>query len=408
MRPDQIAIRDYTYELPAERIAAWPLPERDASKLLIYKESSISETVFKNISNYLPQGSLLIFNNTRVIEARLLFQKESGASIEIFCLEPDPRYAGFITAITHQAKVYWRCLVGGASKWKQGYVPSKKMMYDGSEVVLQAKYVEKLKDSFVIEFSWTPSHLSFAEALHIAGVIPLPPYIKRPAETSDADRYQTIYANSNGSVAAPTAGLHFTEQIFENFSTKNITIDYVTLHVGAGTFKPVKSETLAGHEMHAEIIEVKNTTIEHIAKNIEKNIIPIGTTSLRTIESLYWLGVKASLDPSISLEQLQVCQWDAYELNGDISAIDAVEALLAWMKKNNLSILFTKTQLLIVPGYKFRIARALVTNFHQPQSTLLLLVAAFVGEKWKAIYEYALENNYRFLSYGDGCLLFRQ
>jgi S-adenosylmethionine:tRNA ribosyltransferase-isomerase len=408
MRPDQIAIRDYTYELPTERIAAWPLPERDASKLLIYKGAAIEEDIFKHIGDHIPPGSLLIFNNTRVIEARILFQKESGASIEIFCLESDSRYAGFITAITHQAKVYWRCLVGGASKWKGGYVPSKKIISNGKEVILQAKYVEKLKDSFVIEFSWTPSHLSFAEILHLAGVVPLPPYIKRPVENSDATRYQTIYAQHNGSVAAPTAGLHFTEQVFETLVAKDQAIDYVTLHVGAGTFKPVKAETLAGHEMHAEFIEVKDTSIENIVKGIANNIIPIGTTSLRTIESLYWLGAKAALDPSISLEQLQVFQWDAYELNGELSTREALEGLLGWMKKNNLSTLFTKTQLLIVPGYKFRVANVLVTNFHQPQSTLLLLVAAFVGEKWKAIYEYALENDFRFLSYGDGCLLFRQ
>jgi len=300
------------------------------------------------------------------------------------------------------------CLIGGASKWKTGQLLEKKIPHGDETIVLQAKYLEKIKDSFAIELSWAPASLSFAELLHIAGMIPLPPYIKRPAESGDATRYQTIYALTEGSVAAPTAGLHFTESLFERLQAKHIQRSYVTLHVGAGTFQPVKSENMEGHNMHAEFIDIPTALIQQLIDYTNRFITVVGTTSLRTVESLYWLGVKTILSPTIAPAELVVHQWDPYELKADhISVQEALTSLLQYMKKQQWDRLITRTQLLITPGYTIRIPKALVTNFHQPQSTLLLLVAAFVGTQWKNIYEHALEHEFRFLSYGDGCLLFR-
>lgn len=408
MHPKSLAIKDFTYQLPEERIARYPLPERDSSKLLIYNESRIREDIYRNIDQYLPADSLLIFNNTKVVEARLLFQKLTGASIEIFCLEPHARYADITTAMSQKGQVTWMCLIGGASKWKTGQLLEKHIPYGDSTIVLQARYLEKIKDSFAIELSWTPDSLSFAEVLHIAGIIPLPPYIKRPAELSDATRYQTIYAHTDGSVAAPTAGLHFTESLFERLQARNIQRSYVTLHVGAGTFQPVKSDLMEGHEMHAEFIDVSATLVQQLIDYAGRPVTVVGTTSLRTVESLYWLGVKTLLTPSITPEALVIHQWDAYELDAaNITVQEALTSLLRYMEQHQWERLITKTQLLITPGYTIRIPTALVTNFHQPQSTLLLLVAAFAGKEWKNIYEYALEHEFRFLSYGDGCLLFR-
>lgn len=409
MHPKRLAIKDFTYELPDERIAHYPLPERDGSKLLIYKEGHISEDVYRHIDQFLPADSLLLFNNTRVVAARLLFQKPTGASIEIFCLEPHTTYSDITTAMSQKGKVTWMCLVGGFSKWKPGQLLERKIPYGDSHITIQARYVEKIQDSFAIELSWTPDHLSFAEVLHIAGMIPLPPYIKRKADEADTQRYQTIYAESEGSVAAPTAGLHFTDDLFERLQARNIQRDYVTLHVGAGTFQPVKSDTMEDHPMHAEFIDVPQSLLQHILDFAEKHITVVGTTSLRTVESLYWLGVKTILNPGIQPEQLAIQQWDAYELNADeITVQQSLTALLQYMQRQGWERLITKTRLLITPGYTIRIPRALVTNFHQPQSTLLLLVAAFVGPQWKSLYQYALEHEFRFLSYGDGCLLFRQ
>lgn len=412
--PKNISIHNYTYFLPEERIAKYPLAERDASKLLIYKEGEIAESSYKNISHHIPENSLLVFNNTKVVEARLLFQKPTGGVIEIFCLEPHEQYADITTAMLQRNKVVWQCLVGGASKWKRGQVLEKKIKKGGKEIILHAKYIEKRIDSFIIELSWSPTELSFAEVLHHAGAIPLPPYIKRAAEKTDAERYQTVYAHFDGSVAAPTAGLHFTDAVFQTLKEKNILTDFVTLHVGAGTFKPVKSDTIQEHEMHAEFIDVTKTTIEKIITNLDNNIIAVGTTSLRTIESLYWLGVKQSLvgsqesgvepDKSPSLSQ-----WEAYELpNENILPKDALLALLQWMDRNKLERLVAKTQILIAPGYEFKIVNGLITNFHQPQSTLLLLVAALIGDDWEKVYNYALQNDFRFLSYGDGSLLWKK
>ncbi len=294
---------------------------------------------------------------------------------------------------------------------KQGKLLEKKIKQGDKEIILNASYIEKRNDSFIIELSWSPAELSFAEILHYAGAIPLPPYIKRAVEEADAERYQTVYAHFDGSVAAPTAGLHFTDTIFKNLKEKNISTDFVTLHVGAGTFKPVKAETMQEHEMHAEFIDVSKTTIENIIKNLDNNIIAVGTTSLRTIESLYWLGVKQSLvgsrESGVEPDRLLLLsQWEAYELNEkNITAKEALLALLNWMDENKLERLVAKTQILIAPGYQFKIVKGLITNFHQPQSTLLLLVAALIGNDWRKVYDYALQNDFRFLSYGDGSLL---
>lgn len=409
MHPKNLSIADFNYTLPEHLIANYPLEKRDASKLLIYRQGQIAEDIYRNITTHLPNNALLIFNNTKVVEARLLFQKPTGGIIEVFCLEPHEQYSDITTAMLQQGKVYWHCLVGGASKWKHGQV-LEKMISSGDQLIrLQAAYIEKRPGSFVIELSWSASDMSFAELLHRAGAIPLPPYIKRKAEFSDSERYQTIYAHHDGSVAAPTAGLHFTDNIFKQLEEKNIATGFVTLHVGAGTFKPVKSEKMEGHEMHAEFIDISKRTIEQLLSKIGDNIIPVGTTSMRTIESLYWLGVKIlAIRQSTSTVQVpELSQWEVYDhLPQHISAEESLHSLLQWMEENKMERLLTKTQIIIAPGYQPRIAKALITNFHQPQSTLLLLIGALIGENWRKVYDYALANDFRFLSYGDGCLLF--
>ncbi|HEX9510881.1 MAG TPA: S-adenosylmethionine:tRNA ribosyltransferase-isomerase [Puia sp.] len=412
MHPKKISIADYSYHLPGEFIAHYPLAERDASKLLIYREGKISEDVYRHIADHLPANSLLVFNNTKVVEARILFRKPTGAQIELFCLEPPPEYAGITAAMQQHGKVRWKCLIGGASKWKPGQVLTRTIERQGESGgnipgTLEARYITKLEDSFLIELSWEPAHLSFAELLHQAGLIPLPPYIRRAVEESDSERYQTIYARHDGSVAAPTAGLHFTGTIFQALAAKNIQQEFVTLHVGAGTFLPVKAPTMEQHVMHSEYLSVTQATIKKLLGAAGANIIPVGTTSARTIESLYWLGVKTLQDPEIIPEDLAVQQWDPYGGGEAISPEKALTALLSWMERQGLPQLLSKTQLLITPGYDWKIARGLITNFHQPESTLLLLVASLIGKDWKKVYDYALEHQFRFLSYGDGCLLFR-
>lgn len=409
MHPRSIAINDYTYLLPEEKIAKYPLQERDASKLLIYRNQHITEDIYRNIDNYLPGESLLVFNNTKVIAARLLFQKSSGGTIEIFCLEPHEEYADITTGMLQQGHVLWKCLIGGASKWKMGQVLYKSIQDNHQTITIEAKYIAKQTDCFVIEFSWSPAQLSFAELLHSAGLIPLPPYIKRMSENSDRERYQTIYAMPEGSVAAPTAGLHFTSAIFDKLRSKNIHTGFVTLHVGAGTFKPVKSEFMHEHPMHAEFIDTPIETIRQLL-NHHNHIFSVGTTSLRTLESIYWMGVKTILKPGISNEELTIKQWEVYDelQQQKLTAKEVLESLLLWMDKNNLQRLLGKTQILIAPGYPFQLVKGLITNFHQPQSTLLLLVAALIGEDWRKVYDYALKNEFRFLSYGDGSLLYLQ
>lgn len=406
MHPKYLSIDDFEYDLPEEKIARYPLPERDQSKLLVYKNKEIEESIYKNIDQYLPANSLLILNDAKVIEARILFQKPTGGLIEIFCLEPVIQ-EDIALALSRKATVEWTCLIGGASKWKPGQILQKEINLPKQKIILEAKFLQKLHAGFAVQLSWTPAEFSFAEILHFAGNIPLPPYLKREAESADQERYQTIYATAKGSVAAPTSGLHFTKPVFEKLHHKKILIDRVTLHVSAGTFKPVQPGLMEQHEMHAELIDVGISTIENIIEHSERFVTAVGTTSLRTLETLYWMGVKLILFKNISRQDLVIQQWDPYELATEkISAAEALKALHLWMLGNNLSRLVTKTQLLIAPGYKMKIPKALITNFHQPRSTLLLLIAAFTGNEWRTIYDYALENEFRFLSYGDGCLLF--
>jgi S-adenosylmethionine:tRNA ribosyltransferase-isomerase len=396
---NELVMSAFGYELPEEKIARVPLRERDASKLLVWRSGKIQEGVYAKIGNFLPSPCLLAFNNSRVVEARLLFQKPTGGVIEIFCLEPYSEQS-VSEGLMQTESVLWTCLIGGASKWKRHQVLIKEF----GEVRLEAHFVEKRKDDFVIEFSWTPIEFSFASVLHLLGSIPLPPYLKRPADISDTVRYQTVYARESGSVAAPTAGLHFSEQLIQSLSEKNIEPLYLTLHVGAGTFMPVKTDKISEHLMHEEFIEVRAATIEKLISKLHEPVIAVGTTSLRTLETLYWLGLKISKQKNISAKDLHLDQEYPYRQTGDISPSDALFYLLNWIKNEPEEKLITKTQLFIVPGYTFKMVRGLITNFHQPHSTLLLLVAAFIGPSWKSAYSFALEHEFRFLSYGDGCL----
>lgn len=398
MDPRQIPIRDYDYPLPQERIASFPLDDRDASRLLIYRRGIISEDVYRNISDHLPANSLLLFNNTKVVEARLLFTKPSGGTIELFCLEPAAEQADIATGMQQKGSVLWNCLIGGASKWKKGQVLVKQK----EQLLLEARFAGREADCFRISFQWTPAALSFAEVLHRLGQVPLPPYLHRQPEISDAQRYQTIFAQPEGSVAAPTAGLHFTPQIFARLRTKKIRHEFLTLHVGAGTFRPVKSDRLGGHEMHAEYFELQRETLASLRTSLGSPIVAVGTTSLRVLETIYWTGVKLLMK-----REPEVLQWDPYELPGAITPEEALAALEKYLDERSIGRFIAKTRLLIAPAYRFRVADGLITNFHQPQSTLLLLVAAFIGEDWRKLYQYALEHEFRFLSYGDGCLLWR-
>jgi S-adenosylmethionine:tRNA ribosyltransferase-isomerase len=397
--PRLLSIQQFTYTLPENRIAHHPLPRREDSKLLVYGEGKIVDNTYSAIAEHLPANSLLVFNDTRVFAARLLFQKETRGVVEIFCLSPADEKTEISTAMKNAGSVQWKCLVGGASKWKPGQVLEKRM----TNVILRAKYLEKLPDGFVIELSWTPGELSFSEILQKLGATPLPPYIKRSAEAEDVSRYQTVFAKAEGSVAAPTAGLHFSESVMKELGRKNIETSFLTLHVGAGTFKPVKSEKIGGHVMHSEWIELPLSLLEKLRQKTGEKIIAVGTTSLRTLESIYWIGRKLALGAD-RIEPL--LQWEAYEAEEEISTEKALDALIQHLRSHKLEKLITQTGILIAPGYRFRLVNGLVTNFHQPNSTLLLLIAAFIGDEWRKVYDHALQNNYRFLSYGDGSLLF--
>ena len=400
-----IYIKDFDYDLPHERIAEFPLQERDQSKLLLYQNGEIADDHFLNLHKYIPEESTLILNNTKVIEARILFQKLTGGVIEIFCLEPFQQ--AIEQSLSSTEKVQWLCLIGGASKWKHGHILQKEVFINNELVHLSARYIDKQADSFIIEFCWQSQHYSFAEVLHAAGAIPLPPYIKRSVTEEDKERYQTIFSKQEGSVAAPTAALHFTKNSFRNLAGKNINAAYITLHVGAGTFKPVKTETVAAHEMHKEPFTVSIDVLKKILSS--KKIIAVGTTSLRTLETIYWLGVK--LINGLVKNEWTLQQWEAYELEKNYSSLpvkESLRALINWLEENHQTELHCQTSLIIVPGYSFKIPDGLVTNFHQPQSTLLLLVSAFIGEDWKKVYQHALNNNYRFLSYGDSSLLWKK
>lgn len=408
MQPTSISIADYRYELPPSSIAFYPLAERDASKLLIYRSGSITGDIYRNIADHLPAGALLVFNNTKVVEARIVFQKPTGGQIEIFCLEPPAEYGGMAAALAQKGRVRWKCLIGGASKWKPGQVLVKTL----GDIQLEARWVGRSGDAFIIELSWTLAELPFAGLLHQAGLIPLPPYIHRTVETTDSARYQTVYARHEGSVAAPTAGLHFTAAIFASLAEREIRHSYVTLHVGAGTFLPVKAATMGEHHMHIEFMVVQAKTIVAVLETVSSGrpVIAVGTTSARTLESLYWLGKKVLACPGLAPEDLAVHQWEAYgeaaaATNTGPTTEQALTAILTWMERRGVDELMTTTQLLITPGYTWRVVAGLVTNFHQPESTLLLLVASLIGKDWRALYAYALEHGFRFLSYGDGCLL---
>lgn len=402
-KTQQIRIEEYDYPLPDERIAKFPLAKRDESKLLLYKDGQVSESVFKHIADYLPAGSLLVYNNTRVIQARLLFQKATGARIEVFCLEPaEPHDYALIFQQTERCS--WICLVGNLKKWKDGLL-TKKVAIQGEEVILSAEKKESHGDSHRIKFTWNNPKYTFADLLDAAGVLPIPPYLHRETEKSDLVTYQTVYSKIKGSVAAPTAGLHFTPEVLADVDAHGIGREEVTLHVGAGTFKPVKSETIEGHEMHTEFISVRRSSIERIQKNLGK-IIAVGTTSVRTLESLYYIGVKLTSHPDATSEELVVNQWMPYEAeNNRIPVAEALQHILDYLDRHQADKLVTATQIIIAPGYEFKIVRGIITNFHQPKSTLLLLISAFVKGNWRTIYDYALSHDFRFLSYGDSSLL---
>lgn len=402
--PSTLKIEDYTYDLPDEKIAKYPLEVRDASKLLVYKGGNISEDVYAHLPDYIPSNALLVFNQTKVVHARLLFKKPTGGVIEVFCLEPHEQYGDIQTAMQQKQKVLWKCMVGGAGKWKHGMVLT--ITHQAPDITLSARIVERTTGAFVIEMTWdTP--VSFAEILHYMGKVPLPPYLHREAEISDEGRYQTIFAKEEGSVAAPTAALHFTDTLMQALKERGVETDFVTLHVGAGTFKPVKAEKMQDHEMHAEWIDVDRTTIENILQHLNTGIIAVGTTSLRTLESLYWIGLKILKGIAPGHDSIAVTQWEPYDTPETVTAPDALQAILTWLQQNGQDRLVTRTQILIAPSYEFRIIKGLITNFHQPQSTLLLLVAALIGADWRTVYNYALQHDFRFLSYGDGCLLLK-
>ncbi len=399
-----IRLNDYDYDLPADRIAQYPVAERDLSQLLIYKDERIGTDKFRHIDNYIPAESLLVFNNTRVIRARILFQKDTGASIEILCLEPlFP--VDYELSFTSAEPVEWKCIVGNLKKWKSGII-SIPFIFNGIKHDLKAERLKPEGEAWRIRFTWNCCDLSFGQVLEAVGHIPLPPYINRNDEADDSVRYQTVYSRIKGSVAAPTAGLHFTDKVFSGLKKKGINCIEITLHVGAGTFKPVKTDTIADHEMHCEHFFVTKTTIELLIKKLG-SIIAVGTTSVRTLESLYWLGVKISADPLLFRPELTIGQWEPYEMTSGLPVKDSLKAIINYLKRNNLESIVASTSIIIVPGYEFRTINGIITNFHQPRSTLLLLVSAWAGKNWEKIYKYALNNGFRFLSYGDSSLLLR-
>lgn len=400
MNTKEIHISEYNYALPDERIAKFPLAERDHSKLLIYNKGVVGEDVFYNLPQHLPKGALMVFNNTKVIQARMHFRKETGALIEVFLLEPaEPSDYELMFQTT--GRCAWYCLVGNLKKWKDGV-----LKVEGGRLNLTAKRLGEHGTSHLIEFEWTGG-MSFAEVIDAVGELPIPPYLNRKTQESDKTTYQTVYSKIKGSVAAPTAGLHFTKKVLQSLDEHGIEREEVTLHVGAGTFKPVKSELIADHEMHTEFISVRRETIEKLIRH-DGHAIAVGTTSVRTLESLYYMGLKVLKNPDIAEEELHVQQWEPYEAPLSFSgggSKEVLQALLDWMTRHELTVLHSSTQIIIAPGYDYKIVRMLVTNFHQPQSTLLLLVSAFVKGDWRKIYDYALTHDFRFLSYGDSSLL---
>ena len=405
INPKHIHISDYQYPLPDERIAKFPIAQRDHSKLLVYRHGEVGEDVFYHLPDYLPKGSLMVFNNTKVIQARMHFRKSTGALIEVFLLEPaEPSdYELMFQTTGHCA---WYCLVGNLKRWKEGTL-EREITIHQSLVTVKATRGPIHGTSHRIDFEWTGG-VSFAEVIDAMGELPIPPYLNRETQESDKTTYQTVYSKIKGSVAAPTAGLHFTDQVLQAIDAAGIDREELTLHVGAGTFKPVKSEEIEGHEMHTEFISVRRSTIQKLISH-DASAIAVGTTSVRTLESLYYMGLKVMQNPDLSEEQLHVAQWEPYEIvNSEkriVNSLEALKALAAWMDARGLEVLHSSTQIIIAPGYDYKIVKMLVTNFHQPQSTLLLLVSAFVKGDWRKIYDYALAHDFRFLSYGDSSLL---
>ena len=403
--PNHIRISEFNYPLPDERIAKFPLPVRDQSKLLLYRHGEVTEDIFTSLPDYLPANSLMIFNNTKVIQARLHFHKETGALIEVFCLEPvQPNdYALNFQQTEHAA---WLCMIGNLKKWKEGAL-KREITVKGKPLTLTAERGACHGTSHWVDFRWNNPEITFADILEVFGELPIPPYLNRETQESDKETYQTVYSKIKGSVAAPTAGLHFTPRVLDALREKGVALEELTLHVGAGTFKPVKSEEIEGHEMHTEYISVNRSTLEKLVAH-EGKAIAVGTTSVRTLESLYHIGVTLLHNPNATEEDLHVKQWQPYETALETAAtpaVDALQAIIAYLDRHHMETLHSSTQIIIAPGYEYRIVKAMVTNFHQPQSTLLLLVSAFLHGDWRKIYDYALAHDFRFLSYGDSSLL---
>ena len=397
-----IKISEFNYPLPDERIAKFPLSVRDESKLLVYRQGEVSEDRFTSLPDYLEPGEMMVFNNTKVIQARLHFRKETGALIEVFCLEPiEPN--DYVLSFQQTQKCSWLCMVGNLKKWKEGAL-KREVEVKGRTITLTATRGECRGTSHWIDFEWNDNTLTFADVLEAVGELPIPPYLNRETQESDKQTYQTVYSKIKGSVAAPTAGLHFTERVLKALDDKGIDREELTLHVGAGTFKPVKSEEIEGHEMHTEYISVNRRTIEKLIAHGGKTIA-VGTTSVRTLESLYYIGVLIHQNPKANQEELHVKQWMPYEPHPALTPVESLQGILAYLDRHGMEALHTSTQIIIAPGYEYKIVKKIVTNFHQPQSTLLLLVSAFVKGDWKKIYDYALSHDFRFLSYGDSSLL---
>jgi S-adenosylmethionine:tRNA ribosyltransferase-isomerase len=401
--PRQLSIHDFTYPLPPERIAPEPLAERDQSKLLLYRQGTMQDRQFRELPALLPAHTLLVFNDTKVVRARLFARRPTGAMVELFCLEPVAPHTAIEPAMQQTGSCIWKCLVGNGKRWKEGLV-TLEFAVEGQPAVLSARRVEQREGYALIQFSWEPAHLPFAEVLRGAGHLPLPPYLNRADTAVDAVRYQTVYAAHEGAVAAPTAGLHFSDAVLAELVARQISSARVTLHVGAGTFQPVKAEHMDGHAMHGEPISVSADVLRQLLQHAPNPIIAVGTTSLRTLESLYWLGARLVQEPTPE-PTWHVSQWQPYEPQPAVSPAKALQALLDYLANSGADTLHATTQLLIAPGYRFRVVSGLVTNFHQPESTLLLLVAALIGPEWRTVYEHALSHNYRFLSYGDSSLL---
>lgn len=403
--PRELKIKDFTYPLPEERVAKFPLADRSASRLLFYQGGTIADRNFTDLPGLLPPGAMLVFNNTRVVQARLFFRRETGSLIEVFCLEPVAPYTDMQQAMQQTQQATWKCLVGNAKKWKEQELQISFPLENRPPGQLLACKGEKTGDSFLVHFSWSPADLSFAEILEKAGNLPLPPYLNRSATETDLQTYQTVYARQEGAVAAPTAGLHFTDQVFGELAARRIPTLELTLHVGAGTFKPVKAAEMAGHDMHGEEIYVEAQALRQLLAHLPGPLIAVGTTSLRTLESLYWLGLLLARHPETSPGALHVPQWLPYEAGEELAPAAALQVLVDFLIRHQLDHLRATTQVLIAPGYRFRLVKGLVTNFHQPESTLLLLVSALIGSDWRRVYDHALSQGYRFLSYGDSSLL---